>query len=478
MSLARVFDVLVILCVLVASSRALEGNATSSACDIVEEETIVTINCTRRTIDRITDAWPEEVSKIPKDVHVFITFYNNSITNITKLPKVPGSHQVAVNFKNNQVVDIVPGAFSDLTFLTFVDLTNNLLTGEVLRSEIFQGPYDGAGEYGNIALESLYLSHNEIHSLDRYLFQYTPNLTVLWLNYNPIEILDQVTLMAISSAVNLKFLDLSYTGIDSIPYEAFKGLTNLNQIDLSGNKFVTVPESLRLVGNSLEVLTFNNNPIVELNDDSFNDLTHLIQLEVGDNDYLEEVKRSTFSPLKSLRTLHLCHNRRLRYISHNAFRGLKDQWTLTEVHLDDNNLSELSSDLMPWSKLVLLGMSGNNWLCNCDLANIVTKQGAGQKFKEDEIPYCAAPIKLSGQYITNITLTFCPTFDDTFNRKKGFSMSDLKPKHVLWSIFGVATVVGLGMVIGLLVNGIKAYIKRMRSQPIHYINLNEDSSFA
>lgn len=62
---------------------------------------------------------------------------------------------------------------------------------------------------------------------------------------------------------------MSKTDIDSIPLDAFRGLVNLQQIDLSGNKFVNVPESLSIVGSTLRYLTFNNNPIVELNDDSF-----------------------------------------------------------------------------------------------------------------------------------------------------------------------------------------------------------------
>lgn len=57
-----------------------------------------------------------------------------------------------------------------------------------------------------------------------------------------------------------------------------------------------------------------------------------------------------------------------------------------QVYLYGNHLSELSIDLMPWSKLKILGMTMNYWLCNCDLANIVTTQGAGEKFKPHEIP--------------------------------------------------------------------------------------------
>lgn len=73
----------------------------------------------------------------------------------------------------------------------------------MLRSEIFQGPYNN-GIYGDIALETINLGFNAIHSLDKYLFQHTPNLTRLYLNNNPIEILDHVTVLALSSAAKLE----------------------------------------------------------------------------------------------------------------------------------------------------------------------------------------------------------------------------------------------------------------------------------
>lgn len=69
--------------------------------------------------------------------------------------------------------------------------------------------------------------------------------------------------------VYFQTIDLSYTELDNIPLDTFKGLLYLKYIDLSGNKFTTVPECLSYVGDSLEMLTFNDNLIVELNDDSF-----------------------------------------------------------------------------------------------------------------------------------------------------------------------------------------------------------------
>lgn len=92
---------------------------------------------------------------------------------------------------------------------------------------------------------------------------------------------------------------------------------------------------------------------------------------------------------------------------------------------------------------------------------------------------CTAPMRFAGAYVTNITLPFCPTLDSTFGAKKGFTLSNLKPKHVLWSILGVATVVAIGMLLGLLVKAVKAfYNKKIRSQPIRYRNINADVTFA
>lgn len=69
--------------------------------------------------------------------------------------------------------------------------------------------------------------------------------------------------------VLFQVLDLSNTDIDYIPLDTFRGLNRIQMIDLSHNRFVTVPDSLSLIGSSLQYLTFNDNDIVELNDDSF-----------------------------------------------------------------------------------------------------------------------------------------------------------------------------------------------------------------
>lgn len=84
-------------------------------------------------------------------------------------------------------------------------------------------------------------------------------------------------------------------------------------------------------------------------------------------------------------------------------------------------------------------------------------------------------MRLSGAYITNITVSFCPKLDTTFAPKKGFSLSDLRPKQILWSILGVGTVVGIGIICGLMVNYIKEFFKKtIRNEPIRYVNINDE----
>lgn len=90
-----------------------------------------------------------------------------------------------------------------------------------------------------------------------------------------------------------------------------------------------------------------------------------------------------------------------------------------------------------------------------------------------------APIRLSGEFITNISTENCPTYDTTFASKKSI-LTEIKPKHILWSILGVAAIVLVGMGIGLLVNIIRVYVRnKFNDQSIRYVNISHStSSFA
>lgn len=92
---------------------------------------------------------------------------------------------------------------------------------------------------------------------------------------------------------------------------------------------------------------------------------------------------------------------------------------------------------------------------------------------------CVAPMKWSGMNITQVTLENCPTLDSTFAAKQGATISSLRPKHIIWSIFSVGMVAMFGMLIGLLVNKLKAaYKKSVKDRNIRYRNINSEFTIA
>lgn len=62
------------------------------------------------------------------DAYVLITFFNNSITNVTELGAVPGN-RIAISFKSNRIKEIEDDAFNNIRRLVYLDLSNNRLSG-------------------------------------------------------------------------------------------------------------------------------------------------------------------------------------------------------------------------------------------------------------------------------------------------------------------------------------------------------------
>lgn len=79
-------------------------------------------------------------------------------------------------------------------------------------------------------------------------------------------------------------------------------LVVLQSLNLDGNKFLTMPDSLTFAGN-LEILNFAMNPINELSDESFIGLKKLRILTLNNLENLEEIEDGTFSQVHSLEAL-------------------------------------------------------------------------------------------------------------------------------------------------------------------------------
>lgn len=98
---------------------------------------------------------------------------------------------------------IAHGTFSSMKEIHHLDLGFNQLKGESVRGDVFKGPYNSE-QFEPINLETLNLEHNLIHSLDHRTFQHTPKLQNLYLNDNPMNLIDAMTTLALSSLKNLR----------------------------------------------------------------------------------------------------------------------------------------------------------------------------------------------------------------------------------------------------------------------------------
>ncbi|MEE6502784.1 hypothetical protein FKM82_004635 [Ascaphus truei] len=160
------------------------------------------------------------------------------------------------------------------------------------------------------------------------------------------------------SDLDLKSLDLLGNFITSIPNEAFNGMPNLERIDLSKNNITSsgiAPlafkslknlKRLYLDGNvldqippglpsTLEELKLNENKLQGLDKESLQDLTHLVTLEMEDN----QLSEANVSPLAFKPLQHLSYMR----LGRNKFRTIPEGLpaSIEELYIENNEIEEI-----------------------------------------------------------------------------------------------------------------------------------------
>lgn len=70
--------------------------------------------------------------------------------------------------------------------------------------DVLQGLRLDARDYPLKAMKIFRVAHNQLHTLNQDLFEHLDNLEVLDISYNPFTVIDQPTLIAISSLPYLK----------------------------------------------------------------------------------------------------------------------------------------------------------------------------------------------------------------------------------------------------------------------------------
>jgi hypothetical protein len=155
------------------------------------------VNCADKKLEAVPNA-----TSWPQNVEIEARFEHNNLVHLKSLGAIPGLERLSLS--HNKITLIDDMAFQDLTNLTFLDLSNNQLTSDVLRPHVFKGQYATDGYQPMKQMRVLHLGYNAIHSLDQDIFEHLTFLTELSLKFNPLSVLDHSTIIAISSLDYLK----------------------------------------------------------------------------------------------------------------------------------------------------------------------------------------------------------------------------------------------------------------------------------
>uniref|UniRef100_A0A8D8W5Y2 Leucine-rich repeat neuronal protein 1 n=3 Tax=Cacopsylla melanoneura TaxID=428564 RepID=A0A8D8W5Y2_9HEMI len=332
------------------------------------------LNCNRRNLhNNYTNVLS---SKTLSYKFTTICLSNNEIERLTPFPHLEQITRLCLS--NNPIREIQTGVFRKLQNLVALDLSHTKLTGFVLTPNAFEGNY--APDYYEPlrSLKILNLSHNEFHSLNADLFEHLPNLEELHLSHNPLTVIDMPTIIALNSINYLKVLDLSSTGLSSLPNHLLHTPRYLHTLDLSYNLFTTVPEQLSQ-SHQLQNLNLNGNPIAVIK--SFPALPKLSTLSLSNMPELVALQENSLANVPLLQSFSCANNSKLVLLHGTTFqrtsvvtsdngneRTSTVVWPpLEKLILSNNALQRLDGTLVArWDRLKLLDIRFNPWLCDCE----------------------------------------------------------------------------------------------------------------
>lgn len=201
---------------------------------------------------------------------------------------------------------------------------------------------------------------------------------VLDLSGNNLQILPRETFVR-SGLLNLQRVFLRRCRIGQIDDLAFRGLTNLIELDLSHNLLTAVPSATFRDITSLRDLVLSHNPIQKIDSRAFKEISGLIKLDLS--------------------------NCEIQMIAPKAFEGIE---LLESLKLNGNRLSELRlRTVETLNRLHGIEMHDNPWYCDCRLRPVK------EWLMNNNIPYSITPV-CSGGPERNIDKTFTELHLDDF----------------------------------------------------------------
>lgn len=228
-----------------------------------------------------------------------------------------------MSLSRNVIRELPPGSFEMFRNLRYLDLSGNSLA--TISADTFQGL--------DAALRELRVSQNRITGIGNVPLALR-KLRILDLSDNNIVDISKNSLMGLE---NLLYLNLSHNHhLGPIPSNLLQPLIKLRTIDLSMSGLKTLPSELFENSPDLEIAILRNNGIQEIGEATFANLRNVSSIDLSYN-HISSLRSASFVNVMNLKKLNLKGN----HLS--AFKGefFNTGTGLEELDLSDNQLSYL-----------------------------------------------------------------------------------------------------------------------------------------
>lgn len=191
---------------------------------------------------------------------------------------------------------------------------------------------------------------------------------------NNLQVLNKDAFYALD-LIDLQKIYLQRCRLQKIDNQAFRGLANLVELDLSNNYLTVIPSGNFVYITLLMRLILYNNPITS-------------------------IKAQCFQPLVYLNTLEL-NDCKIKTIERDAFAGLNHlEW----LRLNGNKLTDIQGENLFPDTLRGVNLHNNNWNCDCHLKDLHIWL-ANFKMSHEVEPVCSHPDRLRNRTIASVADT-------------------------------------------------------------------------
>uniref|UniRef100_A0A914Z2S6 Uncharacterized protein n=1 Tax=Panagrolaimus superbus TaxID=310955 RepID=A0A914Z2S6_9BILA len=364
----------------------------------------------------IVDCHDRSLSHIPSNLPIGIEEIRLNGNKITSIPSKAFEklHKLrTLDLSRNQINEIAADAFSDLNKLQHLHLFHNNI------SELAPQTFFGLKE-----LEMLMLNANNLRCIPTELFKDLNELNVLSIYKNKIKSIENGTFDSLKSVRALHLSENPYICDCNLAWLAeFLGKKQL--LDTSGVKcaapkrmtgihFATAdPEKFKckgaeylvtksagqcLIDNPCPVQCSCFGTVVDCSNRNLESIPEKLPrftttLLINKNKITEILADNGLQKLPSLEKMHLNSNQ-LECISSDTFGKMRN---LTLLSLAENNIKSISKEALEnLPKLNSIYLSGNKFICTCDITGIIEYLKTNTVIKLLDAPICSSPENIHG----------------------------------------------------------------------------------